>query len=155
MTVSYTIKNTGNVILQPQRLEVAITGLFGRNLHQYALVRPKPDPAHPATSPIPDQLLPGNSVVFTKTWAELPPIDHVTVHVRATATQLGSTAPVRTERTVGVWIVPWAVLLVIAIVLTLLYWRRRRRRHDDLATSAPTPPNDPAGDRAPPVSIGA
>lgn len=120
--VSYTIRNTGNVILSA-RQDVAISGPFGR-------LRVQGDA--PADSPV---LLPGD------TWAVSVPIDGVAPALRLSAAvtltplltdAVGTTTALSAVKaSAGAWAIPWTLLL---LVITLgagaaagLVLARRRR----------------------------
>jgi hypothetical protein len=112
-TLTYTIKNTGNLRLSPTST-VDVTGLFGRELATI-------DERRLAN------LLPGEQVTITEELDALPPLDRAVATITLTTEQITVTADE------AVFIGPWlliAAALVLAIALTI--WRRARaRRHDD------------------------
>lgn len=121
-TVTYTIRNTGNAILNA-RQAVSVSGPFGRW---------DVDAGKLADSP---SLLPGD------TWKVSAPVHGVTPAVRLTATvslvplltdAAGSTAPLTTVEASGhAWTVPWSLLVAVVLVCGLVAagvaFRPRRR----------------------------
>ncbi|WP_327283495.1 MULTISPECIES: WxL protein peptidoglycan domain-containing protein [unclassified Streptomyces] len=115
-TVSYTLVNRGNVVVEPE-VAVSAKGLFGRTV----LDRPARE--------LKLVLLPGQRVQLTEPWADAPQSDWVTVRISAGATAHPDLAPQSEAEFIAV---PWpavGVLLVLAgAVITLLVLRRRRAR---------------------------
>ncbi|RSS47489.1 DUF916 domain-containing protein [Streptomyces sp. WAC07061] len=124
-TVTYTLVNRGNVVVEP-RVAVSAEGLFGRRV----LNRPARDPKL--------VLLPGQRVELTEPWPDAPQLDWVSVKVRAGAAAHPDLAP---EAGTDFVAVPWpaaGVLLVLAGAgTTLLVLRRRRRSTAEEALSEP------------------
>jgi hypothetical protein len=112
-SITYELKNTGNVRLQPTAT-VTVTGLFGRRI--LAL----PPRAF-------RELLPGSSVVFTESFEGLPAIDHLTAGVRVRARNLPG-PDVTASGSRGIWAVSWlAVALLVLLVADVIVLRRLRR----------------------------
>ncbi|MFF4322207.1 WxL protein peptidoglycan domain-containing protein [Streptomyces sp. NPDC001568] len=114
-TLTYTLVNRGNVVVEP-RVTISARGLFGREV----LDRPAGPPGL--------VLLPGQRVDLTETWADAPQLDWVDVTVSADAT---AHPDLRSESGTDFLAVPWpavgAVLLLAAVGAALLILRRRRR----------------------------
>ncbi|MFF4367467.1 WxL protein peptidoglycan domain-containing protein [Streptomyces sp. NPDC001594] len=123
-TVTYTLVNRGNVVVEP-KVTVSARGLFGRRLLD-----------RPARTPQP-ALLPGQRIVLTEPWPDSPQLDRVAVKVTASA---AAYPDVRSEAGTDFLAVPWpaagALLLLAGTALALLVLRRRR-------SSLPEP--EPAG----------
>lgn len=107
-TVTYTVRNTGNVRISPTA-EVEVTGPFGQQL------------LGPLTTEL-QELLPGSSQVVTETFEQLPVLGPLTARVTAT----GPDAAASGEATR--WVVPWLLIAILIAVIVLVIWRRRRRR---------------------------
>ncbi|WP_443044272.1 DUF916 domain-containing protein [Streptomyces sp. HF10] len=119
-TVSYTLRNTGNVTLRPS-VELTARGLFGRTLLDRRAAR------------VPAELLPGQSVRLTETWRGTPVLDRVAVAVSARARGASATAGT------SFYAVPWLplvvlVFMVVAVVAVVAGWRMRVRFRDVLVT---------------------
>lgn len=124
-TVSYTVHNTGNVMLAGTQT-VSVTGLFGMPL---ASVRPTSLEA----------MLPGSSVRVTARVAGIFPAGLLTVHASVTPHEVAGTIHVTVplnggERTADLVAIPWPqlVLLVVLVAIGLgvfFFLRRRRRGH--------------------------
>jgi hypothetical protein len=133
-TVTYTIRNTGNVILTA-RQSVSVAGPFGR----WAV-----DAGRLAETP---QLLPGTA------WKGAAPLHDVTPALRLTATVTlvplltdasGSVAPLpATEASGHAWTVPWSLLLAIcalgALAVAGASLSRRRRTSRSGREHSPRP----------------
>jgi Bacterial protein of unknown function (DUF916) len=119
VTVSYTVRNTGNALLGASQ-KVTAHGLLGATARSPAL------PAIPL-------LLPGGAVTVKTQLTGLPPEISVTATVRLNPQGLrGDLNPgLRvTTATVTLWTIPWLLALVVVILLVViiaLIWRRRRR----------------------------
>ncbi|MGW2635571.1 WxL protein peptidoglycan domain-containing protein [Streptomyces sp. NPDC001348] len=124
-TVSYTLRNTGNVTLDP-KVELRATGMFGRTLLTRDLTK------------IPSELLPGQRVRLTEPWRDAPQLDwgDVTVTARATGTHESASA--------SFFALPWlvAVIVFVAGVATGVLLRARRGR---ARPSVPVRPSRRAG----------
>ncbi|MEV2254384.1 DUF916 domain-containing protein [Streptomyces sp. NPDC050147] len=114
-TVTYTLVNSGNVLLEP-RVDLKAKGLLGRTSFDSAGKK------------LPAELMPGQRVRVTQKWAAPPPLDWGSVELTASdkageLVESGSTA----YRTVN-----WGVLITLALVVALLVMgvvvRRRRAR---------------------------
>ncbi|MGV9885368.1 COG1470 family protein [Streptomyces sp. NPDC003006] len=114
-TVTYTLVNSGNVLLEP-RVDLKARGLFGRTSFDSAGKK------------LPAELMPGQRVRVTQKWAAPPPLDWGSVELTASdkageLVESGSAA----YRTVN-----WGVLLTLALVVLFLVVgvvvRRRRAR---------------------------
>ena len=111
-TVSYTLRNTGNVTLNP-KVELRATGLFGRTLLSRELAR------------IPGELLPGQRVRLSEPWDGAPQLDWGNVKLTATAKDT------RESASAGFFALPWLVAVVLgaaAAVGVTLFVRSRRTR---------------------------
>lgn len=115
MTVSYVVRNTGNVILGASQ-ELAVSGLFGASSSVTV----------PAIAP----LLPGDSVrehaVVTGVFPELRETTKVTLHPLA---QVGAADASLTtvSSSTSTWAVPWLLILLLIIVIAAGTWYLRRR----------------------------
>jgi hypothetical protein len=99
-TISYTLRNTGNVTLNP-KVELRATGLFGRTLLARELAR------------IPGELLPGQRVRLSEPWRGSPQLDWGDVKVTASAKDT------RESVSASFFALPWlvAVVLFVAVVV--------------------------------------
>ncbi|MFI0810333.1 WxL protein peptidoglycan domain-containing protein [Streptomyces echinatus] len=95
-TVSYTLRNTGNVTLSPE-VNLKARGLFGRTLLDRDLTR------------VPAELLPGQRVRLTETWRGAPQFDRGDVTLTASAPGTRQTAGA------SFLALPW---LLVALVFT-------------------------------------
>lgn len=131
-TLSYTIRNTGNVVLTG-RQKAYTEGPFGRLRKNAGRLAAPPD------------LLPGES------WKTEVRLHDVTPALRLTATASltplltdasGSTTALKpAEATTSTWAVPWAALLLLiaavaALVLTLRHRAHRKRREESRVREA-------------------
>ncbi|MFI5545580.1 WxL protein peptidoglycan domain-containing protein [Streptomyces sp. NPDC051815] len=129
-TVSYTLVNRGNVVVEP-KVAVSAEGLFGRRV----LDRPDRD--------LRLSLLPGQRIELTEPWPDAPQSDRVTVRVRAGAAAHPDLVSVAGTDFVAV---PWpAVGLLLVLAGAGAGWvvlRRRRpaegEQHEPLADLAGT-----------------
>ncbi|MFB7505806.1 DUF916 domain-containing protein, partial [Streptomyces broussonetiae] len=80
-TISYTLRNTGNVTVDP-KVQLRARGLFGRTLLDRTLTR------------VPSELLPGQAVRLTEPWSGAPQLDwgDVTLTVSAPGTRQSASA---------------------------------------------------------------
>jgi hypothetical protein len=101
-TITYTLTNSGNVIIEPVTA-LSADGLLGGS------TRIQPDTAQP-------QLLPGNSTRITVLWPDAPQLDRVTVHLTAT----GSPGDLSSQQSVGFLAYSWVTLLLIALLAALV-----------------------------------
>ncbi|MEV6054021.1 DUF916 domain-containing protein [Streptomyces sp. NPDC052107] len=111
-TVSYTLRNTGNVTLDP-KVELRARGLFGRTLLDRELTR------------VPSELLPGQRVRLTETWSGAPQLDRADVTLTASATGT------RQSASASFLALPWllaGVVFVAGVVTGALLVRARRAR---------------------------
>jgi hypothetical protein len=111
-TISYTLRNTGNVTLNP-KVELRATGLFGRTLLARDL------------SKIPGELLPGQRVHLSEPWKGAPQLDWGEVTLTASAKDTRESAGA------SFFVLPWlmaAVLLVVLVVGVVLLVRARQAR---------------------------
>ncbi|WP_030314779.1 WxL protein peptidoglycan domain-containing protein [Streptomyces sp. NRRL B-3229] len=95
-TISYTLRNTGNVTLNP-KVELRATGLFGRTLLARDLVR------------IPGELLPGQRVRLSEPWHGAPQLDWGDVKLTASAKGTHESA------SAGFFALPWLVAVVLFV----------------------------------------
>lgn len=126
-TVSYTVRNTGNVDLGGNQA-VKISGLFG-------------SVGSITTTPQVPLLLPGGSypvrVIVHHVWPEL------FMHAKVTVTPLGASGAVNPvvkpfSAETSFWAVPWALLVLIVLVVGLVVgWRRWRAAHPPSARHRP------------------
>ncbi|WP_020116283.1 WxL protein peptidoglycan domain-containing protein [Streptomyces canus] len=111
-TISYTLRNTGNVTLNP-KVELRATGLFGRTLLARELVK------------IPGELLPGQRVRLSEPWRGAPQLDWGDVKLTASAKDT------RESASAGFFALPWLVAAVLGAgvaVGVVLFVRTRRAR---------------------------
>ncbi|MGJ5751324.1 uncharacterized protein DUF916 [Streptomyces puniciscabiei] len=130
-TVSYTLRNTGNVTLGP-RVELKARGLFGRTLLDRELSR------------VPSELLPGQSVRLTETWRGAPQLD------RADLTLTASAPGTRQSASASFLALPWpavALVFVAGAVTGVLLVRARRGRVRRSARVRPSPRARPTPSR--------
>ncbi|MEV6835486.1 DUF916 domain-containing protein [Streptomyces sp. NPDC051133] len=123
-TVSYTLRNSGNVTLDP-KVELTARGLFGRTLLDRELTR------------VPSELLPGQSVRLTETWRGAPQLD------RADVTLTASAPGTRQSASASFVALPWAVaalLFAAGLVTGVLLVRARRGRARRSVPVRPSPP---------------
>ncbi|MER5714836.1 DUF916 domain-containing protein [Streptomyces sp. NPDC002132] len=112
-TISYTLRNTGNVTLNP-KVELRARGLFGRTLLSRDLKR------------IPSELLPGQRVHLSEPWHGAPQLDWGKVTLTASAREA------RESASAGFFAVPWLAALVLGAAVgagLVLLLRKRRGRH--------------------------
>ncbi|WP_370614824.1 WxL protein peptidoglycan domain-containing protein [Mumia qirimensis] len=122
-TVSYTVKNTGNLRLSPSAA-ITLTGLFGRELSSVE------------TGQIVD-LLPGATVKLREKVEGVGAVDRVTAKVTM-ATPEGT----KHSESTTVWVVPWLVTaMLLALVIGGVWWwlRRRAARRKAFAAVATAP----------------
>jgi Bacterial protein of unknown function (DUF916) len=122
-TVSYTLRNTGNVTLDP-KVELKARGLFGRTLLDRALTR------------VPSELLPGQRVRLTETWRGAPQLDRADVTLTASAP--GTRQSASATFLALSWLVATLVFVAGVAVGTLLV-RARRGRVRRSARGRPSP----------------
>jgi hypothetical protein len=111
-TISYTLRNTGNVTLNP-KVELRATGLFGRTLLARELAT------------IPGELLPGQRVRLSEPWQGSPQLDWGDVKLTASAKDT------RESASASFFALPWLVAVVLlagTVVGTVLLIRARRTR---------------------------
>ncbi|MEU9176448.1 DUF916 domain-containing protein [Streptomyces sp. NPDC048550] len=124
-TVSYTLVNRGNVVVEP-KVAVTAEGLLRRTV----LDRPARE--------LKLVLLPGQRIELTEPWADAPQSDWVTVRIAAGASAYPDLASASEAEFVAV---PWpafgALLVPAGAALTLLVLRRRRRSPAEQAEPAP------------------
>ncbi|RPF40649.1 uncharacterized protein DUF916 [Streptomyces sp. Ag109_G2-6] len=130
-TITYTLVNRGNVVVEP-KVAVSARGLFGRRLLDRAARGPQP------------ALLPGQRITLREPWPDSPQLDRVAVKVTASA---AAYPDVRSEAGTDFLAVPWpaagALLLSAGTGIALLVLRRRRRT----ALPGPAPAPDLAAAR--------
>ncbi|MDH6584560.1 hypothetical protein M2161_003666 [Streptomyces sp. SAI-133] len=122
-TISYTLRNTGNVTLDP-KVELRATGLFGRTLLSRELAR------------IPAELLPGQRVRLTEPWRGSPQLDWGKVTLTASAKDT------RESASVGFFALPWLVAVVLFVAGGAaggMWVRLRLRAGGGLSRSSPRP----------------
>lgn len=105
--VEFVVRNTGNTRITPAA-HIEVTGFMGRGVKDLEEVLP--------------ELLPGSSVVVTRTWEGLPPADRLTFKIAVDSNDVDVT------RSVGRWIVPWLVVLALAVAALAYAASRLARR---------------------------
>lgn len=123
--VSYRVRNTGNVALSAAQA-VRVSGWFG---------------ASASAAPLPDlvQVLPGSSVTVSTVVEGVRPTFRGTVAVDlAPYNETGQTRETfaSSSTTVGLWLIPWALLVAIAVITAAVWTYRVRRRRGSV------PPQD-------------
>ncbi|MCZ0989307.1 WxL protein peptidoglycan domain-containing protein [Streptomyces diastatochromogenes] len=111
-TIGYTLRNTGNVTLDP-KVELKARGLFGRTLLDRDL------------KGIPSELLPGQSVRLTETWHGAPQLDWGDITLTASAQDT------RQSASASFFALPWllaGLVFVAGVVTGVLLVRARRGR---------------------------
>ncbi|OIJ95776.1 WxL protein peptidoglycan domain-containing protein [Streptomyces monashensis] len=124
-TVSYTLRNTGNVTLDP-KVELTAHGLFGRTLLDRTLTR------------VPSELLPGQTVRLTEPWDGAPQLDWGDVTLTASA------PGTRQSASASFLALPWlaaALVFLVGVAAGVLLVRARRGR---VRRSAPVRRSRPA-----------
>ncbi|WBO66443.1 WxL protein peptidoglycan domain-containing protein [Streptomyces camelliae] len=122
-TISYTLRNTGNVTVDP-KVVLKARGLFGRTLLDRTLTR------------VPSELLPGQRVRLTEPWSGAPQLDWGDVTLTASA------PGTRQSASASFLALPWLFAgLVFAAGLTagVLLVRARRGRVRRSAPVRPSP----------------
>ncbi|MFJ8164940.1 WxL protein peptidoglycan domain-containing protein [Streptomyces sp. NPDC096136] len=124
-TITYTLVNRGNVVVEP-KVAVSARGLFGRRVLE-----------RPARGPQP-ALLPGQRITLSEPWPDSPQLDRVEVEVRAGAAAYpGLDARAGTEFLAVPWPAAGTLLLLAAAGVALLVLRRRRRAAPQAAEPVP------------------
>jgi hypothetical protein len=145
VAVSFELVNTGNVIVEPQSVTVAISGGLSGTIHRFTVRQT--GAAQSKTNPLPLQMLPGAKLTLTEEWSGIPPFDPLTGRVSATAVQPGTALNLSTTASTAFWYFPWIVVLiglaVIAGLIFLIVFRRRRK------AAADGPRRRPGGDSGP------
>ncbi|MCX4974604.1 DUF916 domain-containing protein [Streptomyces sp. NBC_00620] len=108
-TISYTLRNTGNVTLNP-KVQLKAEGLFGRTLLSRGLTK------------IPSELLPGQRVRLSEPWRGAPQLDWGEVTLTASAHDT------RESASASFFALPWLVAAVLGAALlgALVVIRARR-----------------------------
>jgi len=158
-TVAFTVTNTGNLRLQPDKVTLRITGVLGRTVRSFTLARPAASKA--ALNPLPDTLLPGSTVRFSKTFTgRFQPFEPLTARATVASEDPILNRRLSVSRSVRFWI--FSLLFLVLVVLLaaglVFRWHRRRNRPVSPASSVvdlsppPAPPRRrplvAAGDRA-------
>ncbi|MGW4567582.1 WxL protein peptidoglycan domain-containing protein [Streptomyces sp. NPDC004561] len=123
-TITYTLRNTGNVTLDP-KVRLRVRGLFGRTLLDRELTR------------VPSELLPGQRVRLTETWRGAPQLD------RAGVTLTASAPGTRQSASASYLALPWLLVALVsaaAVVTGVLLVRARRGRARRSAPVRRSPP---------------
>jgi hypothetical protein len=121
-TITYTLRNTGNVTLHP-KVDLRARGLFGRTLLDRDLTR------------VPSELLPGQHVTLTESWHGAPQLN------RAAVTLTASAPGTRQSASASFLALPWLVVALVSaagVVTGVLLVRARRGR---ARRSAPVRPS--------------
>ncbi|MFF4569252.1 WxL protein peptidoglycan domain-containing protein [Streptomyces sp. NPDC001410] len=111
-TIGYTLRNTGNVTLDP-KVELKARGLFGRTLLDRDLTG------------VPSELLPGQRVRLTETWHGAPQLDWGDITLTASAPDT------RQSASASFFALPWllaGLVFVAGVVTGVLLVRARRGR---------------------------
>lgn len=128
-TVTYTVQNTGNVLLSGTQA-VSVSGLFGAA------------PVHLKSLPV---VLPGDAVKFTETTGYLYGAGPLTAHVKLGPAAAPGEPQLATPlsqviASAGTVAVPWSILLILVVVvggiIGLVRWARYRQRQLQIAVSA-------------------
>ncbi|MCH0559135.1 WxL protein peptidoglycan domain-containing protein [Streptomyces sp. MUM 16J] len=130
-TVSYTLRNTGNVTLHPE-VELTAHGLFGRTLLDRKLSR------------VPSELLPGQRVRLTEPWHGAPQFN------RAKLTLTARARKTRESASASFIALPWlpaALLFTAGVATGVLLVRARRGRARRSAPARPSPRERPTPSR--------
>ena len=130
-TISYTLRNTGNVTLDP-KVRLKARGLFGRTLLDRDLTR------------IPSELLPGQRVRLTEAWHGAPQLD------RGDITLTASAPGTRQSATASFFALPWllaGLVFAAGVVTGVLLVRARRGRARRSARVRPSPRAAPTPSR--------
>ncbi|MEU0003383.1 DUF916 domain-containing protein [Streptomyces sp. NPDC006314] len=130
-TISYTLRNTGNLTLHP-KAELKARGLFGRTL------------LHRDLTGVPSELLPGQRVRLTEAWRGAPQLDRgdVTLTVRAPG--------IRESASASFFALPWLLATLVSgagLVTGVLLVRARRGRARRSAPARPSPRERPTPSR--------
>ncbi|MEV7545192.1 DUF916 domain-containing protein [Streptomyces sp. NPDC089915] len=124
-TITYTLVNRGNVVVEP-KVALSARGLFGRRVLD-----------RPARTPQP-ALLPGQRIVLTEPWPDSPQLDRVDVKVAVSAPAYPD---VSSEAGTAFLAVPWPALGVLLVLvgagIAVLVLRRRRRAAPQEAEPVP------------------
>jgi hypothetical protein len=145
MTVAFTVTNTGNLRLQPDKVTLKITGLLGRTVRQFSLARPPASKA--ALNPLPDTLLPGSTIRFSKSFTgRFQPFEPLTARATVASEDPIQNRRVSVSRHVRFWVFSLGFLvLVVALALAIAgrwYWRRRRPQGvAPVVEATPSPPS--------------
>ncbi|MFE9449450.1 WxL protein peptidoglycan domain-containing protein [Streptomyces sp. NPDC006739] len=129
--VSYTLRNTGNVTLDP-KVRLRAGGLFGRTLLDRDLTG------------VPSELLPGQSVRLTEPWHGAPQLDWGDVTLTASA------PGTRESAGASFLALPWlmaALVFAAGMAAGVLLVRARRGRARRSAPVRPSPPAVPTPSR--------
>ncbi|MFI2432086.1 WxL protein peptidoglycan domain-containing protein [Streptomyces sp. NPDC018693] len=130
-TIHYTLRNTGNITLDPE-VELKAHGLFGRTLLARELTK------------IPAELLPGQKVRLSEPWRDAPNLDWGEVTLTATAKDT------REQASASFLTLPWLLLALAfaaGIVGGVLLVRARRGRAHRSVPGRPSPPEAPTPSR--------
>lgn len=106
-SVTYTLTNTGNEILNP-KAKLSVSPLIGS---------PTNVPSHVFSS-----LLPHNSVTVTYHFPSKEAFLRFTAHLSITSAAGTTTA------SATAWVVPWILIAIIILIIGFIWYRRRRRR---------------------------
>ncbi|MGW2489272.1 DUF916 domain-containing protein [Streptomyces sp. NPDC001606] len=121
-TVSYTLRNTGNVTLNP-RVRLTARGLFGRTLLDRPLTR------------VPSELLPGQQVRLTETWQGAPQLDRTRITLTASA------RTTRDSAAATYLALPWLPATLLALALAVAGFLLLRARRDRVRRYGPGRPS--------------
>jgi hypothetical protein len=144
VAVRFDLVNTGNDILAPQSVTVAITGQLSGTVHKYTVHQT--GAAQSRSNPLPLQMLPGAKLTLTEEWSGIPPFDPLTGHVSATAVDTSTTQHLSTATSKTFWYFPWIiVLIVLALIAGIIAFIVMRRRRKAAAGGVPQGPDGGSG----------
>jgi hypothetical protein len=118
-TVTYTLTNTGNQVLNPTA-KLSVSPLLGSAVN----IPPK----------IFSSLLPHNSVTVTYKMSSKE------AFLRMNANLSVSSGAGTTSATTSAWVIPWIIVAIILLIVGVVWYLRRRRRRTKVV---PTPPAEP------------
>ena len=139
----FLLVNTGNTRIQLDQVTLRLTGVFGRTVSTSVVRRAKP--GDPPNAALPDQLLPGNKLLFTRLYKGLPPLEHLTVTASVAGQDEIDQKAVVTSRDRGFWEFPWPIVVIVIVAAGVVVLALRRRRGPGPSGSADLESLDPAG----------
>jgi len=134
-SVTYTVANTGNIRLRLDEIKVQVNGPLGYTAKSFTQAN---DP--PGT--LPEELLPGNTVVYSQAMGALPPLFLLSATVSVKAEDPLQQAPVSASANVWFWVVPWLLVAVVVLAILVFFGRRWWRRRRPAASDGDADPDD-------------